>query len=96
MNPHEILAEVKDAVRRPIVWPGGYNKRVLLSDGHPICMECVRDEWRNIVAATLYQDRNGWAAIGVDVLWEGPAEHCAQCAKELPTEYGDPDPGENE
>lgn len=90
-NPHEILRSVKGAIREPYAWPGGYEKRIYLSDGETICQDCVRKEWRNIVQSTLNGYRDGWAAMAVDVHWEGPPEQCAHCNKVLPSVYGDPD-----
>jgi len=87
----ELLQRVKRSTwKEPYAWPGGYELRVVMSDGGVLCRQCVKDNWREIVQATLHGLRDGWEAAAVDVLWEGPAVCCAQCGCELPTEYGDP------
>ena len=91
-----ILKQVKDAIRHPVAWPGGYSKLVYMDDGEPLCPPCARENYRAIVYDVLYKTRFGWTPIGVDVHWEGPDEVCAHCGKTLPSEYGDPDAPEGE
>ena len=89
------IKQVKAMIlHQPFSFPGGYAHRCILSDGSVLCNECVRTEWQSLVYATLHEPRNGWAIEGVDVLWEGPANQCAHCYVEIPTEYGDPDEGQ--
>ncbi len=86
----DILRKVKQAIRDRYAWPGGYALVAYMSDGLPMCLDCVRKEWRLIYRDTLDDSRSGWAVVGVDVYWEGPTEQCCHCNKELPSEYGDP------
>ena len=96
MDPVVALAILKDALRKPVD-SGGYAKTIWLSGGYCICHSCARENWREIVQATLNHDMwGGWCAAGVEIMWEGPPEHCSQCSVEMPTEYGETsaEPGE--
>lgn len=96
MKTSEKLAAAKDFLKAPYAWPGGYEKRLYLEDGETICRDCALENWACIVDGTLHPCRSGWAVMAVDVHWEGPAEHCVQCGKELPSEYGDPEADETD
>lgn len=89
-NP--ILEQVKQAIRSPHAWPGGYPVYTILSDGEVLCPKCARAEFKQIVRATREKLRDGWRAAGVEILWEGE-EYCAHCGEELESAYG---PGESE
>ncbi len=68
--PSIILREVKQAIREPWAWPGGYPKFLIMSDGEALSIKAARQCWREIVWATLHRERSGWQAIGVDINWE--------------------------
>ncbi len=86
-----ILRAVRHAIRHKYAWPGGYPIYTIMSDGELMCAECARANYRQISNATRHGDRDGWAAIGAEVYWEGPDELCAQCGAMLPSAYGDPE-----
>lgn len=79
------LQKVKQALRNPYAWPGGYPIQMWAYDGC-ICHKCIRANFRAVVADTK-SGFGGWDIRGVDVLWEGP-EWCAQCGDEIETAYG--------
>lgn len=91
--PNALTRELREALRNPCTFPGGYTKAIYLSDGERICPECARKQYRQISRSTRQQARDGWALLGIDIYWEGPPEYCVQCNKKLPSEYGDPDKG---
>ena len=93
MNP--ILEQVKSAIRSPYAWPGGYPVYTFMEDGELLCPDCARDNYPLIARSTVDRDRSGWAAIGAEVYWEGPAEPCEHCGKALESAYGDPADSEN-
>jgi hypothetical protein len=83
---------VKDIIRAPHAWPGGYNKVLVMTDGESMCAQCVKENYRLILQATREQDRrSGWGAVGADIHWEGAPLQCANCNQDMPSEYGDPD-----
>ena len=83
------IEEVKDLIRNPYCFPGGYAKVLVMADGEYLCADCAKENFKLIVAATKYGARDGWQALGCDVNWEDPDCYCANCNKHLPCEYGD-------
>jgi len=91
MSTNSAIQKVKDYIREPYAWPGGYAKVLYLSDGEAMCVECARSNFRQIVKSTKDNSRDGWQAVGVGVYWEGPSMWCAHCRKGIDSEYGDPE-----
>lgn len=85
------IQSIKDIIRAPFAWPGGYAKILLMSDGEVICKGCAQDNYKLILRATREKDRSGWQAEGVFIHWEGAPLYCANCGCELQSEYGDPE-----
>lgn len=85
----EQVKALKDAIRNPYAWPGGYTKVGIMSDGAMLCVGCLQKEYRRILWATKHNDRGGWAMAGIDIYWEGPTELCAHCGSEIASEYGE-------
>jgi hypothetical protein len=69
-------------------WPGGYPIVYLTDDGEILCADCMNRE-RECVH--FHGDADGWRVDARDIHYEGPAEHCAHCGREIPSAYGDPD-----
>ena len=93
---HAKVEALKDAIRNPYAWPGGYQKALYLSDGERMCLTCAKQHFRSIVDSTKHNFRDGWAVEGVGIYWEGPTDYCCHCNAELPSEYGDPEEPEQE
>ena len=85
---NQTLEKVKDAIRHPFAWPGGYPVYTIMADGELMCTDCARENYKLIVQATKDQLRDGWQAYGSDVLYEG-SEYCCHCDKELESAYGE-------
>ena len=83
----ERINKVKDALRNPWAWPGGYPIQFFTYDGC-LCHHCVRANWRAVVADTK-MNAGGWC-VQPEVLWEG-SEQCVECGNELESAYGDPE-----
>lgn len=90
-NPREILASVRDFIRQPFAFPGGYPKVLVMHDGETLCPQCAKAEYRQISNATRHALRWGWAAAGVDLHMEGSAAICAHCGDSIESAYGDPE-----
>ena len=76
------IQQLKDAIRHPYAWPGGYEKSAVMEDGTLLCTTCCKANFRNIIDSTKKQVRDGWQLAGVDVMWEG-WHNCDQCNKNL-------------
>jgi hypothetical protein len=87
------MAAVRDYIRQPYTWPGGYPKVLIMADGEPMCSQCARRDYKLISHATrhgLTQDQ--WTAIGVDIYWEGPPLQCCNwgdCQNVIESAYGE-------
>jgi hypothetical protein len=84
------IKQLKEAIRHPYAWPGGYEISAVMNDGASLCMACCRDNFRNIVDSTNKQIRDGWQLEAVDVIWEGDCR-CEQCGKNLAVYEDDED-----
>ena len=86
------ISEVKNYLRDPYAWPGGYRLTAYCADGEPLCRSCILASFRDVIRAHGPDgwDRS-WVIIAIGVHWEGPCETCAQCGADLPSEYGDPE-----
>jgi hypothetical protein len=84
----KILQQVKEAIRAPHVFPGGYPIYAVMSDGEMLCPKCAKGNYKSIVFSTKHGLHDGWQAVGVDVLWEDEA-YCAHCGDKLESAYGE-------
>ncbi len=82
---------VKDMIRQPYAWPGGYAKVMIMADGDSMCAHCVKENYHSILRATRDNDRSGWQAYAAEIHWEGAPLQCCGCAMDIPSEYGDPE-----
>lgn len=82
------INELKNAIRNPYTWPGGYPVYIVMQDGEMLCHDCARKEYQLILESTRMEDRSGWQCIGAQILWEGE-EFCGHCSKKLDSAYGD-------
>lgn len=81
------LAELR---ANPISFPGGYSHRAMTDDGAVLCSVCVMDD------DEIHEggDRDGFRYEGAFIYWEGPDLVCPGCNALIPSEYGDPNEGE--
>ena len=87
---NQTLEKVKDAIRNPFAWPGGYPVYTVMSDGELLCPDCARENYKLIVQATKDQLRDGWQPEGSMILYEG-SSYCCHCGKDLESAYGEVD-----
>ena len=78
---------LKDTIRNPFAWPGGFAKVGLMIDGCPICVKCLKSEYRNILDSTRNTYHDGWAFEMLFINWEDPDCYCAHCGEKIPGEY---------
>lgn len=86
MVSHNKVRMVKEMIRSPYAWPGGYAKVLLMEDGESLCVECARSEFREIASAF---PRSGWTPEAVYINWEDESLTCAHCGKHIRSEYGE-------
>lgn len=75
---------VKDIVRNPYAFPGGYEKLAITGDGACLCSACITANFKNALHSTLFGYRDGWDVQAVDLTCnsDGPIT-CDHCSKEL-------------
>ena len=83
-NGQKAINKVKDALRQPYAWPGGYPIQFFSYDGC-ICHKCVRANFRAVVADTK-MGTGPWNVVP-EILWE-PFGACVECNEELESAYG--------
>jgi len=89
MSHIETLRQVKNAIRNKYAWPGGYPLYIVMSDGEALSCDAARDNWRQIVRATLAGWRDDWKAEGVDINYEDTSLFCAHTGARIESAYGD-------
>jgi len=87
-----LTTQIKEAIRNPYVWPGGYPLYITFTDGELICPECARNNFKQICKAARAGDRRDeWCPNGTMILWEDNGETCINCYKKLESAYGGTD-----
>lgn len=89
MRASKILRQVKQAIRSPYAWPGGYPLYVLMSDGEALSIDAAKAEWRQICRATIASYRDGWKAEAVVINWEDPELYCAHTGARIESAYAE-------
>jgi len=86
MKPAE---QVKNLIRQPFAFPGGYPKFAITSDGDALCHECCQFEFRNIITSIRQDLNDGWQVVGVDINWEDPLLFCGHCNQRIESAYAE-------
>ena len=81
---------LKDIVRQPYAWPGGYPKFLIMASGEGVCKKCAKDNAKLIIKATRQGFDAGWEAVAVDVNWEDENLFCDHCGDQIESAYGEP------
>jgi hypothetical protein len=83
------IKSVKEYIRQPYAWPGGYPKVLITADGGCLCSHCARKEFRLICEESFDNTNHGFRAAGVGVNWENTDLHCDHCGKQMECAYGE-------
>ena len=83
--------ELKDALRAgPYAWPGGYNTYFIAADCEPLCHECVRNNFKQVVYETYHPRAfDMFRVVGQEINYEDQHLHCAHCEKQIEAAYGE-------
>lgn len=87
-TPNSTIEAVKQFIRQPFAWPGGYQQVLVMDDGECLCSECATSEFKLIVQATKDSRRDSWQPSCVDIHWEGEPLTCAHCSNDIESAYG--------
>ncbi len=71
---------VKNLIREPFAWPGGYEKFAITSDGEYLCHQCVKKEFKTILHSTLFSYSDGWQVAALEAECNTDSETiCSHC-----------------
>lgn len=87
----EILHRVKQAIRQPYAWPGGYPLFVVMDDGESMSIDAARENWRQICRAAIGRNDRDWIPCDVQINWEDPELFCVHSGKRIESAYAEPD-----
>lgn len=80
--------QIKELVRHPYAWPGGYEVIFITEDGATLCHNCVHKEWQCVCDSVTHKINDGWMVVGFATLGnniesteESPL-YCEHCNKE--------------
>lgn len=82
------LTAVKQFVRNPYAWPGGYPIFAVCQDGGCLCHACTQANFKLVARSTMSDERDGWNVAGVEVNYEDNDLHCDHCSKPIESAYG--------
>ena len=82
-------SHVKELIRQPYAWPGGYPLYAITSDGGVLCHKCCKSEFRSIVDSIHTDSSDGWKVEAVTVNWEDTDLFCDHCADPIESAYGE-------
>lgn len=86
---HDNVRIVKNIIREPFAFPGGYEKVAICNDGEILCHECCKDNYGSICHSTLHEINDGFNVVGMtteavmynDDIDEDLISYCAHCSK---------------
>ena len=86
----KLINTVKEALRHPYAFPGGYSKTLVFCDGELAKASTAKNSWREILQG-IKEGRRGWNVECVEIYWEGPVFFDALTGEWVESEYGDPE-----
>jgi hypothetical protein len=82
---------LKQFIRQPYAWPGGYPCALLMADGEVIDSRSARENFRLIRCAMRDRLDRQWTPEKVFIHWEGPPLICAESGRLIESAYGGDD-----
>lgn len=87
------LKQIKEDIRHPYAWPGGYEIAFVTNDGEILCHQCARENFREVCDSTMHGIEDGWQIVGkiyeavtadcAREVSEDLVSYCAHCNKEF-------------
>ena len=82
-------SQVKQFIRQPYAWPGGYPLFAICNDGGCLCKTCAKENAKQIIESTRREYRDGWQVEAIDVNWEDTGLYCDNCSQPIESAYGE-------
>lgn len=81
---------VKDLIRNPYAWPGGYPRYLITEDGAALSWQGCKAQFREIVSSVLSDHTDsGWYPAAVDINWESPDLYCDHTGERIESAYAE-------
>ena len=71
--------QLKEFIRHPYAWPGGYPLFAICHDGGCICKTCARDNAKILIKSTRREDDPQWQIDAVTINYEDSELYCDNC-----------------
>lgn len=88
MHNGKLVRDVKNYVKQPYAWPGGYPLMAITDDACCLCPQCVKDNLKQVMRSTRDKARDGWQIRAVTINWEDSDLTCEHCNKPIESAYG--------
>jgi len=88
-QPQSGIEQLKQFIREPYAWPGGYPKMAIMGDGAPLCKECAKAEYKRIVRDTMDGFDRSFQVVGIDINFEDTECYCCHCNNKIESAYGE-------
>jgi hypothetical protein len=81
--------QFKTDLQQPYVWPGGYPRFFVTSDGAALSFKAAADNQQLITDAIVDNDNSGWRIIGCDINWEDSNLYCDHIGDRIESAYAE-------
>ena len=82
------IEQIKETIRKPYAWPGGYRLLFAMEDGETLLPETAHDNFREIVTDTK-TGSGEWCVVGLYIHWESDSPlYDAHTGEIIDSEYG--------
>lgn len=88
-KPDSMVEKLKEFIRQPYAWPGGYPLFLITADGGTLCKNCGKRHAKTLISETVFAANTGWHIKAVDVNWEDSGLTCDNCEKPIESAYGE-------
>lgn len=87
---HPTTKELKHAIRIKYSWPGSYPLFLIMSDNEPLCINCAKQNWEQIVYAKRFGIKDSqWYVRSITINWEDKNLVCTNCGNNIEVAYYD-------
>lgn len=87
MKNKMIIDQVKDLIRAPYAFPGGYPKFLVMNNSECLRHNCAKENYKLIVRSTGFDYFDSWQAYVVEINWESEIS-CSHCGDVIESAYG--------
>jgi hypothetical protein len=83
------VKDLKQALRKPYAWPGGYPLYFITSDGAALSFKAVRENLRSVLWSIKNGVNDGWRVQAMDINYEDNELYCDHTGEKIESAYGE-------